>query len=262
MVLPLLLGATIGSSLIGAIGAKKQADAQSKATRKADDTQRYIYDSNVALTAPARVAGDIARQQQMSMLGLGPAPAVGAAGNMNRLARTDDGFMLQRQIDGEWRDTGRTFDTFQDGNAHLDSFRQDWTDDPGYQFRLAEGQKAMDRAAAARGLSLSSGTLKGMADWNQGMASQEFGNVFNRLASIGTGGQTATGQQIGAGLNYANNVGQNALAAGQARASGYQGINNAVQGGIDGMFNIMGMANAGMFGDNPTLFGRPFGVSG
>ncbi len=52
--------------------------------------------------------------------------------------------------------------------------------DPGYQFRLKEGQRTVENAAAARGSVLSGGTLKALDRYNQDYASGEFGNVYNR----------------------------------------------------------------------------------
>ena len=52
--------------------------------------------------------------------------------------------------------------------------------DPGYAFRLAEGQKALERSAAARGGLLSGSALKAATRYGQEMGSQEFQNAFNR----------------------------------------------------------------------------------
>ena len=52
--------------------------------------------------------------------------------------------------------------------------------DPGYKFRLAQGQRALDNSVAARGMNLSGAQLKGAADYNSGMASQEYGNAYSR----------------------------------------------------------------------------------
>lgn len=54
------------------------------------------------------------------------------------------------------------------------------TSDPGYQFRVKEGQRAIENSAAARGALRTGATLKGLSDYNQNAASQEYGNVFNR----------------------------------------------------------------------------------
>ncbi len=52
--------------------------------------------------------------------------------------------------------------------------------DPGYQFRLKQGEDQVQQSAAARGLLHSGGTLKGINDYAQGQASSELGNAYNR----------------------------------------------------------------------------------
>lgn len=52
--------------------------------------------------------------------------------------------------------------------------------DPSYQFRLSEGQKALERSAAARGTLLSGGTAKAITGWAQNFASQEYQNIWGR----------------------------------------------------------------------------------
>jgi hypothetical protein len=54
--------------------------------------------------------------------------------------------------------------------------------DQGYQFRRSQGQRGMEASAAARGNLRTGGTLKALADYNQQLASQEYGNVYNRRA--------------------------------------------------------------------------------
>lgn len=54
------------------------------------------------------------------------------------------------------------------------------TDDPGYQFRLGEGLKSIERGAAAKGTLLTGGTLKGLQNYAQGLASQEYGQAYDR----------------------------------------------------------------------------------
>lgn len=53
-------------------------------------------------------------------------------------------------------------------------------EDPGYQFRLQEGQKALEQSASARGTLRTGGTWKDILNWGQGLASQEYGNVYGR----------------------------------------------------------------------------------
>lgn len=52
--------------------------------------------------------------------------------------------------------------------------------DPGYQFRLAEGNKALERSAAAKGILQSGGTLKALTKYGQDAASQEYANAWDR----------------------------------------------------------------------------------
>lgn len=52
--------------------------------------------------------------------------------------------------------------------------------DPGYQFRLQEGEKALERAASARGVNTSGRTLKDFIRFNQGMAADEYGRAYGR----------------------------------------------------------------------------------
>lgn len=126
--------------------------------------------------------------------------------------------------------------------------------DPGYAFRLSEGQKALDRSAAARGGLISGGALKAATRFGQDMGSQEYTNAFNRyqteraarlnpLQSLTGMGQTTAAGLGAAGQNMASNVGnygmQGAAATGEgylgsanARASGYMGMSNAAQSGL------------------------------
>jgi hypothetical protein len=52
--------------------------------------------------------------------------------------------------------------------------------DPGYQFRLSQGLQALQQSAAGQGQLNTGGTLKGIEDYAQNDASQEFQNVYNR----------------------------------------------------------------------------------
>jgi hypothetical protein len=120
--------------------------------------------------------------------------------------------------------------------------------DPGYAFRLAEGQKALDRQAAARGGLISGGALKAAQRYGQEMGSQEYTNAFNRyqterqarlnpLQSLAGMAQTSTGQLGQAGQAMATGVGEAGAAAAQARASGYMGGANALSQGLGQYIN-------------------------
>jgi len=129
-------------------------------------------------------------------------------------------------------------------NFGMDQFQAD----PGYAFRLSEGQKALERSAAARGGLLSGGTGKALQRFGQEMGSQEYTNAFNRyqaertarlqpLQSL-TGMGQSTGQQISqSGQQMASNVGDAMGSSAAARASGYVGSANALTGGLNTYLN-------------------------
>src|SRR6185369_5870813 len=51
--------------------------------------------------------------------------------------------------------------------------------DPGYQFRLQQGQQALLRSGAAAGGALGGSAAKDLINYNQGFASNEINNAFN-----------------------------------------------------------------------------------
>lgn len=53
-------------------------------------------------------------------------------------------------------------------------------EDPSFQFRLRQGNEALNASAAAKGILRTGGTLKGVEDYGQAAASQEAGNIFDR----------------------------------------------------------------------------------
>ena len=126
----------------------------------------------------------------------------------------------------------------------MDQFQQD----PGYAFRLSEGQKALDRSAAARGGLISGGALKAATRYGQDMGSQEYQNAFNRyqiernaqlapLQSLAGIGQT-TAQQLGqTGAANAANVGNYLTGGAAANAAGQVGMANAFTGGLGTYLN-------------------------
>jgi len=122
------------------------------------------------------------------------------------------------------------------------------TADPGYQFRLSEGMKALGHSAGARGGLVSGQTLKGLQDYAQGSASGEYTNAFNRyqaeraarlaplqsLAGVGQTTATTLGQ---AGAANAANVGNLMTSGAAARAAGGIGSANALTGGLGTYIN-------------------------
>jgi hypothetical protein len=120
------------------------------------------------------------------------------------------------------------------GELMRDFSLQDFQTDPGYQFRMGEGAKAIENSAAARGMQLSGANLKGLTRFNQDFASNEYGNAWNRDSNEKQRkfnfltGQSGQGQQTAAqvgqfGANASGSIADNYLQAGNARAAGQVG---------------------------------------
>ena len=110
---------------------------------------------------------------------------------------------------------------------------------PGYDFRMAEGEKALERAAASRGMLASGPQLKALTRYGQDYASNEFNTYANRLASLAGLGQTATQATGSAGMSAAGTIGRNALLAGAARGSSYANAASSVNQGIENALYYM-----------------------
>lgn len=58
------------------------------------------------------------------------------------------------------------------------------SDSNAYKFRFNQGQQALERGAAAKGMLGSGNTLAALAQYGQGMASDEYGNEVSRLGAL------------------------------------------------------------------------------
>lgn len=197
----------IGGALIQANAAKQAAKGQQAAAQNANQLQWDMYQQQREDQAPWREQGGRALSMLGYLMGTGANQAPEGMGNL-----------------GGYGSLAKKF-----GSG-------DFTADPGYQFRLDEGRKALERSAAARGMSLSGAQAKALTNFNQNFASNEYqnaynrfnvdqSNLFNRLSGIaGTGQQSA--QWLGnLGAQTAGSMGQNLMGA--ANAQGAAGIANA-----------------------------------
>lgn len=115
-----------------------------------------------------------------------------------------------------------------------------FTASPGYQFRRQEGQRDIGNSFAARGGAFSGNALRGLTDFNQNLASNDYYNFVNQLNNMAGLGQTAANNAGYYGQNYANQGG-NALAnIGNARASGIANQYNMIGQGLSGAANAFG----------------------
>lgn len=118
----------------------------------------------------------------------------------------------------------------------------DLTQDPGYQFRKQEAANEVERAAAARGYNMSTNVLKSLNDRISGVASQEYGNAWDRnlqLMNLGKGAATDTAN----GLAY--------LTAKQGEAGAARELMQGMNRG--GVIDTAAGALAGAGGGSNTL---------
>jgi hypothetical protein len=210
--------AVVGSAVVGGIASNRAASTQARSADRAGDIQREQFERSVELQEPFRQAGIEGQNRLATLLGMQTGDTGAADFGRYATAEYTPAMFAQGQ-------------------------------DPGYQFRLSEGMKALDRQAAARGGLISGSALKAATRYGQDMGSQEYMNAFNRyqtermgtlnpFQSMAGQGQSATNQLTSLGQNYANQAGQAMGAAGQARASGYVGMANALNQGVSGLSNM------------------------
>lgn len=156
-----------------------------------------------------------------------------------------------------WREAGKTALTqISEGIASgaFDPSNFQFEKDPGYDFRLSEGTRALERSAAARGNLFSGATGKAITQYGQDFASDEYDRAYARaanakatnyniLASQAGQGQVATNGLVSAGNTNTSNI----IAANQNNASaigqyGMAGANAWAQGGM----NVGGALNTGL----------------
>jgi len=227
-----IAASSIGSAAISSRAASKAASAQTQAADQAAQVQREIFERQTELQEPFRQAGITSQNELLRLLGLGGDAASAGYGSL-----------------------GQPFTA-----AQMEA-------DPGYAFRLKEGEKALERMQSARGGGqgiLSGAAIKAGVRYGQEMGSQEYMNAFNRaqallgtrlgaLGSLYGAGQTAAQQVAGQAGQMGTNVGNLLMQGGQARASGYLGQANALSQALGQGAGLYGMYKGGYF--NPPAGG-------
>lgn len=115
---------------------------------------------------------------------------------------------------------------------------KDFTAAPGYDYRVSEGQKAIERSAAARGMLNSGATLRALQEYGQNEATAEYDRNFGRLSQLAGFGAQAAPQANQASQNLAINVGGAGMDAAAARASGFSGVGSAATDFANNMLTL------------------------
>ena len=245
---PITGGLMAGSTLLSAASSKSAGKKQAKAATQAAQVQSQAADRAAQLQQ---------QQYEQSRQDFAPYRDAGS-GALNQLSELAS---QAPEVAPEY--------SYKDFN---------YQQDPGYQFRLDEGNKAIDRAAAARGGYDSGSTLKALTKYGQDYATNDYAGAkdryntdrnfdynafsdiwnrktqgkndqFNMLQNIASMGSGATNNLASLGASAANNRGNlmtgaaDATAGGMttaadARASGTVGAANAINSGISQGFDM------------------------
>lgn len=270
---------SIAGGLLGGMGANKAAKKAANIAQSQQYTDMLLNERAYEDTQPYRDIGSASANRLALLLGLGPLPAVQRRyvpmnfndPFFNQTAAPYLGFGTGNPLQqGRGSTSSGQFpigDVSMAGNPAYSSVSggggtgaggemspediQAWQQaalnlfqtDPGYQFRQEEGQKAIERGAAARGGLYSGAAMKALDRYGEGLAAQEYDNYIKRLMATAGFGQPATDASIKAGLGFGA-LGQEAgLAAGNARGSGYANQASAMNSGITGLVGSLGRVN-------------------
>lgn len=223
------------AAVVGVVGAVSSADAQKSGAKKAanasvssadaaTELQRETYYDQRALLAPAISGGAQARAKQMLMMGYTPDQVKAY------LMETEHALA---NPSGSYATTGGRSDVNLN-EIPVDPSQFDWVDSydwqsssPSYDFRFDEGQRALERSAAANGGLFSGATGRELTRYGQEFGAQEFEADYDRFGRLAGDGTEATGTVVNVAGQFGNAAAANTLRAGQARASGYRAIGQA-----------------------------------
>jgi len=278
-----LLSAAASNSAANQISnaAKDAASASAVATQSANDLAKYMYDTSRSDLAPWRQTGTNALNQLSLMTGLtkptgyalnGSDPTSQVRQLYSSIQQTNPDQQGMDYWSGQLKSGRGAQDVAKDFYTSAASFKnsqgyqpnaalaQGYLDsgtnqqpyqfnstDPSYQFRFNQGQNALERSQAARGMNLSGNALAELNNYGQNMASTEYGNQFNRLSALAGYGQNATNTGANLGQNYATNVGNNLINQGNQQGNSYLASANANAAGRIGTANAFGSMLGNIF---------------
>jgi hypothetical protein len=227
MVAAAVIGGSIASAGIGAIGSMSAANAGASASNNAANMTQGRYDTTRGDLLPYTQAGQSVLPNLTSLATSGP-----TGGGPNYLDMAS-GMLPPQMTEAQLVTT------------------------PGYQFNLSQGLKAVQNSAAAKGLGVSGSAMKGAATFATGLADSTYQNQFanaqtrfsdainlnttqqgnlqnqfNRLNSVATLGENAGAQTGSTGASLANTSSNALMQGGAYQAAGATGTANAAQSAI------------------------------
>jgi hypothetical protein len=273
-----IIGGSVVSGVLGARSQRKASQAQQAGVDTATGEQRRQFD----VTTEQLRQADLFNRQQINKGRLGSIRALAAGGRRQReqlepFAQAGVGALQQQQA------------LLGLGTPEQQAAaRASLTESAGQKFIRERAERSLLRNQAAIGGIGGGNVRSALVQQGAGFAAQIEADQFRRLSQLATGGQAAAtnigqgalttganvgqtqfqaGQLTGAGAintaarqgqfgqTAASNIGNLAVAGGQARATGITGQNTALQQGIGGVFT--GAAQGGFFTPPPNQFTLP-----
>ena len=225
-----LVGATVGAGLLGSKmqsdAAKQAAKTQAQAAADAGQQEWAMYQQTREDQMPWLETGKQGLTRLSDLMGLSGNTGAEGYGSLNKTFTGDDLY-----------------------------------NDPGYQFRMSEGLKALDRSASAKGNVFSGAAGKALTRYGQGMGAQEFdaarnryredqADLFNRLSGLSGTGQTTANNLGTSGANVAQSMSDLNTGAAAANAAGIVGSANAWNSGLQNTTNTL----ASLYKPQPKIY--------
>lgn len=237
--MPWIAAGTVAAGALGAGGSMAAGGKSASAAKQSADMQKQMYLQTRSDLSPFTTAGSSVLPQLTSLATSGPTG--GGPDYVSQASALVPPTMTQAELEKT----------------------------PGYQWNLAQGLKAAQSAAAARGLGVSGAALKGAATYATGLADSTYKNQFdmaqtrfndylglntaqqgnltnqyNRLSGVATLGANAAAQTGTQGTALANQAGNALQAAGNAQAAGTMGASNAISGALNNYLGYQSLQNA------------------
>lgn len=152
---------------------------------------------------------------------------------------------------------GKSYDpkTGESSTLSQDDRMSNFLQSPGYQFRLSEGLRSIEKGQAAKGNLLSGGGMKELQTFGQGQASDEYGNYLKSLFEAAGIGERSAANQSNIATGAATNLSNASLGAGMANANKYANLSNFGYG-------LAGMGAGSALQSEPNLLGGGGGGGG
>lgn len=216
------VGGALGSAIGGSMSSSDAADAQTQAGQNAINAQLEMYGRTRQDLMPWINSGGVANPLLMQLLGIG-----GTSQNPT----FNPNAMLVRPFG-----------------------MSDFQADPSYAFRQREMQNALVNKATALGGVDSGATRKALMERSGDLASQEYGNAYNRwnqnmksiydrISGISDTGANAAARMGGIGSNTANQVGDFWTQIGNAQSAGITQAQNSANNAISSSLPWLMRAN-------------------